>query len=165
MRALVFGLLVLLAALPLRAAPKSGKIAGVVVDPDGTPQLGASVLISSEELLGASPVELFTNGRGQFTAAMLPSGFYSVKVTLAGFLPSIEQHIQVTDERTILVQIVLGSLFSSLDKMRHDPAQQVPSDERNWVLRTSTAKISLPTRPRRLSTRIPDFNLGKAAWI
>jgi hypothetical protein len=142
MRALTFGLLVLLAALPLRAAPKSGKIAGVVVDPDGTPQLGASVLISSEELLGASPVELFTNGRGQFTAAMLPSGFYSVKVTLAGFLPSIEQHIQVTDERTILVQIVLGSLFSSLDKMRHDPAQQVPSDEWNWVLRTSAA-----TRP------------------
>ena len=67
---------------------------------------------------------------------------YSVKVTLAGFLPAVEQDIQVRDEHTTLLEIVLGSVFSSLEKLRRQPDQQVASDDWSWVLRTSAA-----TRP------------------
>ena len=138
-RALGFALLVALCALPLAAAPNSGKISGVVIDGLGTPQMGATVQISAEQALGASLVELFTNDRGRFSTATLPTGQYSVKVTLAGFLPAIEQHIQVDDQHTTVLQIVLGSLLSSFEKLRRQPDQQVTSDEWIWVLRSASA--------------------------
>ncbi|MGH9725324.1 MAG: carboxypeptidase-like regulatory domain-containing protein, partial [Candidatus Acidiferrales bacterium] len=97
---------------------------------------------TADQLLTAAPAELFTNDRGQFSTAALAPGFYSVKVTLAGFLPSIDQHIGVSDQHTTLLQIVMGSVFTSLEKMRHDPSEQVASDEWTWVLRSSPA-----TRP------------------
>ncbi|MGH9760722.1 MAG: carboxypeptidase-like regulatory domain-containing protein [Blastocatellia bacterium] len=101
--------------------------------------MGATVLVSSERLLAASPIELLTNEKGRFSAAILNPGMYSVKVTLAGFLPSIEEHVQVNGRQTTLVEIVLGSVFASLEKMRHEPDVQIPSDEWIWVLRASSS--------------------------
>jgi len=96
-RVLSLGFVVLaLCTLPLAAAPNSGKISGIVMDPKGTPQMGATVSISAENLLSFSPTELLTNDRGRFSTATLAPGMYSVKVTLAGFLPAIQQHIQVS---------------------------------------------------------------------
>lgn len=141
-RALGLGLLLSICALPLAAAPNAGKLSGVVVDVAGTPQLGATVLISSEELLAASPVELLTNDRGRFAAEPLPAGAYTIKVTLAGFMPAIEQHIQISNQHTTLLEIVMGSVFASLEKLRRAPDQPMPSDEWIWVLRSSSA-----TRP------------------
>ena len=141
-RALGLGLLLSIGALPLMAAPNAGKLSGVVIDAAGTPQLGATVIVSSEELLNASPVELLTNDRGRFSAETLAAGSYSIKVTLAGFLPSIEQHIQISSQHTTLLEIVMGSVFSSLEKLRRAPDQPMPSDEWIWVLRSSSA-----TRP------------------
>jgi hypothetical protein len=63
-------------------------------------------------------------------------------VTLAGFLPAIEQHIQISGDHTTLLEIVMGSVFSSLEKLRRAPDQNMPSDEWIWVLRSSSA-----TRP------------------
>lgn len=141
-RALGLGFLWCLGALPLAAAPNSGKLSGVVVDAAGTPQMGATVTVSSEQMLSSTLVELFTNDRGRFSADVLPTGSYSIKVTLAGFLPAIEQHIQISSQHTTLLEIVMGSVFSSLEKMRRAPDQQVASDEWVWVLRSSAA-----TRP------------------
>jgi Carboxypeptidase regulatory-like domain len=126
-------------ALPLAAAPGSGRITGVVVDPSGTPQLGATVVVSSEQLASSSPVQLLTNDRGRFTTAVLPVGLYSVKVTLAGFLPAMDEHIQVSSEHTTLLEIVLGSVFSSFEKMRRQPNQTVEPDDWTWVLRSSAS--------------------------
>jgi Carboxypeptidase regulatory-like domain len=138
-RALGLGLLLSLSAMPLAAAPHSGKISGVVIDSTGTPQLGATVLISSEQLLGTAPDEFLTNDRGRFVTASLPTGMYSIKVTLAGFLPAVEQHILVDDQQTTLLQIVLGSIFSSFEKLRRQPDQAIAADEWDWVLRSSIA--------------------------
>ena len=112
-------------ALPAAAAPNSGRISGVVMDPAGTPQMGATVMISPEQLLDAVPLELLTNDRGRFFTATLPVGVYSMKVTLAGFLPAMEQHIQVSDERTTLLQVVLGSVFASFEQLRRQPDQKI----------------------------------------
>lgn len=127
----------------LIAAPNSGKISGVVTDPAGTPQMGASVVVLAEQLQGIAPIEVLTNDRGRFSTASLPTGTYTVRVTLAGFLPALEQHIQVADQHTTLLEIALGSLLSSFDKLRRQPDQQpVASDEWIWVLRSASA-----TRP------------------
>ncbi|MGA7090082.1 MAG: carboxypeptidase-like regulatory domain-containing protein [Candidatus Acidiferrales bacterium] len=141
-RALGLAAFFFLIALPLAAAQDAGKISGLVVDAGGTPQMGATVFVSAEQLLSSAPIEVLTNDRGRFSTATLAPGMYSVKVTLAGFLPAVDQHILVTDQRGTLLEIVLGSMFSSLDKMRHDPNQPVPADEWSWVLRASAA-----TRP------------------
>jgi Carboxypeptidase regulatory-like domain len=126
----------------LQASPSSGKITGVVMDAMGTPQMGATVIVSSAQLLNFASLELLTNDRGRFSTTALPSGIYSIKVTLAGFLPVVEPDIQVNDQHTTLLEIVLGTVFTSFDKLRRQPDQQISSDEWSWVLRTSAA-----TRP------------------
>jgi Carboxypeptidase regulatory-like domain len=144
-RALGLGLLLwCAAALPLAAVPQqAGKISGVVVDPSGTPQLGATILIASEQVTGSAPLELLTNANGAFASASLRPGLYSVRATLAGFLPAIEQHIQVSAQHTTLLEIELGSVFASFSQLRRQPSQAVVgNDEFTWVLRTSAS-----TRP------------------
>ena len=133
-----------LCAIPaqLTAAPNLGKITGVVVDSAGTPQMGATVVVTADQLVSNISFELLTNDRGRFSTVTLAPGLYSVKVTLAGFLPVIEPDIQVSSQHTTLLEIVLGSVFTSFEKLRRQPDQQVSSDEWSWVLRASAA-----TRP------------------
>jgi hypothetical protein len=127
-------------ALP--AAPLSGRISGVVVDPQGTPQMGATVLVVSEQSLDASPIQLLTNDRGLFLTDGIATGFYSIRATLAGFLPTMEQHVHVSEQHITQLQIELGSVFASLEKFRRASNQPTPPQEWTWVLRTSPA-----TRP------------------
>ena len=54
----------------------------------------------------------------------------------------MEQHVEVNTEHATLLQIVLGSVFSSFEKLRRQPDQPVIADDWTWVLRTSAA-----TRP------------------
>jgi hypothetical protein len=138
-RGLGLGCLAGLLAMPLAAAPGSGRMTGVVVDPSGTPQLGASVTVTSEQIANATPLELLTNDRGRFSTNALPAGLYCIKVTLAGFLPAMDQHVEVSSEHTTLLEIVLGSVFSSFEKLRRQPDQTVQPDDWTWVLRTSAA--------------------------
>ncbi len=142
-RLIGLGCFLCISALPLAAGPNTGKIAGVVVDLGGTPQMGATVLVSSEQLLNFSPIQLLTNDRGRFVTSALPPGAYSVKVTLPGFLPAMEQHIRVDDQHVALLQIALGSVFSSLEKLRRQPDQPVSADDWTWVLRSSAASRSV----------------------
>ena len=135
------GIFVCACALPLAGAPNSGRISGVVVDPGGTPQMGATVLVSSDQLASFSSIELLTNDHGRFSTTTLPAGFYSIKVTLAGFLPAVEQHVQVTNQHPTLLEVAMGSVFSSIENLRRSPGQQTSGDDWAWVLRASA-----PTR-------------------
>jgi hypothetical protein len=141
-RVLFLGALVCALAISAKAAPDGGKLSGVVVDAGGIPQMGATVIVTSEAVFSNLSFEILTNDRGKFAVGNLPAGSYSIKVTLAGFLPSIEQNVLVNDQHVTLLQIVLGSVFSSFDKLRRAPDQQVSTDEWSWVLRSSAA-----TRP------------------
>lgn len=158
-----------LVGAPLAAAPRAngvvgsvGKISGVVVDPAGTPQMGATVLISSESLLEDSTFQILTNDRGRFSTDSLPAGLYSLKVTLAGFLPTIQQHIKVDAQHATLLQIVLGSVLSSLEQLRRQPDQSVAADDWTWVLRTAAANRSV-LRWKDTSTAIDDVDAGQSA--
>lgn len=139
-RLLALGCFVCLIAATAECAPNSGKISGVVVDAGGTPQMGATVVISTEKLLASSsPLKLQTNGHGNFATDALPAGMYTVEVTLAGFLPSIEQHIEVSGTHTTLLQVVMGSMISSLGQLRQKPEKQGAADDWVWVLRSTEA--------------------------
>ena len=138
----LFGTVLALLLSGSAMAADHGKLAGVVVDPTGTPQMGATVWVVAEESLAASSVQLLTNHRGVFANEGLLPGLYTVRVTMAGFLPSLERHIRVRPNLTTLVRIELDSVFASLDRLRRQPRPATDEDEWTWVLRTSAA-----TRP------------------
>jgi Carboxypeptidase regulatory-like domain len=125
------------ACVPAAFAQAEGKITGVVVDGQGTPQMGATVLIASELPLHPASFNLLTNGRGRFASEILSSGSYTVKVTLAGFLPAMEQHVRVSGDHVTLLQVVLGSVFSSFGQLRRQTDVPSSSDDWSWVLKSS----------------------------
>ncbi|MCL4522508.1 MAG: carboxypeptidase-like regulatory domain-containing protein [Acidobacteria bacterium] len=135
-------LLGLALAAPVCADTPYGKLTGVVVDPAGVPQMGATVVLLSEEARVAVPIQFQTNDRGIFSSAKVRPGYYSVRVTLAGFLPALERHIHIEAKLTTMLRVELDSVFTSLDRLRRQSVQPSEADDWAWVLRASTA-----TRP------------------
>ena len=116
-----------------------GKLAGVVRDSAGTPQLGANVELIAETGAAASRGFL-TNTQGIFRGEKLAPGLYTLRVTLAGFLPTLEKHIRVTSNLTTVVRVELESMFASLDQLRRTPSNSsVEADNWKWVLRSASS--------------------------
>jgi hypothetical protein len=110
-----------------------------VRDAAGIPQMGASVELISEAVGIAASHNFLTNTEGMFRGDKLTPGYYSVRVTLAGFLPTLEKHIRVTSSLTTVVRIELESMFASLDQLRRMPASTSASaDDWKWVLRSAS---------------------------
>ena len=123
-----------------QARPVPGKLAGVVRDAAGTPQMGASVELLSEAVGVAATRSFLTNTQGMFRGDKLAPGFYTVRVTLAGFLPTLEKHIRVTSNLTTVVRIELETMFTSLDQLRRMPSSTAAQvDDWKWVLRSASA--------------------------
>jgi carboxypeptidase family protein len=121
----------------------SGKLAGVVRDTAGTPQLGASVEVIPEATGKLSTLSFLTDTQGIFRGDRVAPGLYSVRVTLAGFLPTLEKHVRITANLTTVVRIELESMFSSLEQLRRQPSTApIETDDWKWVLRSASA-----TRP------------------
>lgn len=134
-----------LAAQPAAAQtkPAAGKLAGVVRDAAGIPQMGATVQVISEAARPVAALDFLTNPQGIFNGAKLAPGFYTVRVTLAGFLPTLEQHVRISSNLTTVVHVQLESLFASLDQLRRAPSSSsIETDEWKWVLRSAST-----TRP------------------
>lgn len=115
----------------------SGKLTGVVRDMAGTPQMGASVEVIPE-IGDAASREFLTNTQGIFRGNKIAAGVYTVRVTLAGFLPTLQQHVRISANLTTVVRVQMESLFASLEELRRSPA--AGSSEANdwkWVLRSA----------------------------
>lgn len=122
-----------------RPAKSMGAISGVVRDSSGTAQLGATVEVLSEAPGNLLSHQFLTNTQGLFRAENLPPGFYTVRVTLAGFLPGIEKHVHISQNLTTIVRIELESLYASIEQLRRPPASgAVEPDDWKWVLRSAS---------------------------
>jgi hypothetical protein len=121
----------------------SGKLAGVVRDLAGTPQMGASVEIFAEAPGSGAALDYLTNTQGIFRGEKLAPGLYTIRVTLAGFLPTLQQHVRVNPNLTTLVRVQMESMFATLDQLRRQPnASKAEPDDWKWVLRSAAG-----TRP------------------
>ena len=126
-----------------QAKAVAGKLSGVVRDTTGTPQMGATVEIVPEIAGKAASFGLLTNMQGIFHDERLAPGLYTVRVTLAGFLPTVQQHVRISSHLTTIVRVELESMFASLDQLRRQPSNaSVESDDWKWVLRSASV-----TRP------------------
>jgi hypothetical protein len=123
-----------------QAKPVPGKLAGVVRDTLGTPQLGASVELIPEAPGTAASRGFLTNTQGIFSGDKLAPGLYALRVTLAGYLPTLEKHIRISPNLTTVVRVELESMFASLDQLRRAPSNSsTQGDDWKWVLRSSSA--------------------------
>src|SRR5579862_4866225 len=144
---ILLGLLVLGTSLSVassaHAATGFGALTGVVLDGNAIPQMGASVGLIDEASGVALRTQLFTNQKGAFADARVPAGLYEVRVTLAGFLPTVRRNVQVISNLSTIVKVELTTVFASLDRLRHAPAASSTSaDDWKWIVRASAA-----TRP------------------
>jgi hypothetical protein len=121
----------------------SGKLAGVVRDLAGTPQMGASVEVFAEAPGVTSSLDYLTNTQGIFRGEKFSPGLYTIRVTLAGFLPTLQQHVRINPNLTTMVRIEMESMFASLEQLRQQPnSSKVEADDWKWVLRSASG-----TRP------------------
>src|ERR1700686_4531663 len=93
---------VLVLAASAAAKPGYGTISGVVLDSSGTPQMGASVWLISEDG-GHIVAQILSNQYGAFLTDHLKPGTYDVRVSVAGFLPAMEHHVAVMSNLTTLL--------------------------------------------------------------
>jgi hypothetical protein len=128
----------LLAQSSKQSVSSSGKLSGQVRDASGVPQLGATVAILSETPGVTASYQFLTNTQGLFNGEKLAPGSYTVRVTLAGFLPFLEKHIQISPNLTTTVRIQLESMFVSIEQLRRPPAASAAeADDWKWVLRSA----------------------------
>ncbi|MGB9604534.1 MAG: carboxypeptidase-like regulatory domain-containing protein, partial [Bryobacteraceae bacterium] len=115
-------------------AKLSGGIAGVVKNAAGVPQMGALVILYNRS---DRPVQrTYTNEKGEFAFASLMPDVYSIRVTLASFLPALKRNIAVQPGMQSLLQVNLASVFSSIELLSTAPGPvSVISEEWKWVLR------------------------------
>jgi hypothetical protein len=115
-----------------------GKLSGSVRDSSGIPQLGATVAIFPETPGALATYQFLTDTDGVFKGEKLAAGSYTVRVTLAGFLPVLEKHIQISPNLTTTVRIQLESMFASIEQLRRPPvASAAEADDWKWVLRSA----------------------------
>jgi hypothetical protein len=129
------------AAYPAAPAKLSGSIAGFVRDSSGIPQMGASVLLFNryERLIQ----QTITNERGLFGFDSLTPDLYSIRVSLASFVPAMKQKIAVQPGMQSLLYVDLASVLSSIELVYAAPGQgALMSDDWKWTL-----KASASTRP------------------
>ena len=126
------------AATPLRMA---GAITGFVTDAAGVPQMGAAVLLFNRQERQFE--RALTDDRGAFRFLGLSPDLYSIKVTLAAFVPAMKKGILVQPGMASVLNVNLNTLFSSI-QFAYPPIENgsLMSDEWKWVLRSAS-----PTRP------------------
>jgi Carboxypeptidase regulatory-like domain len=128
----------LILAASAEAKQGFGTISGVVLDAAGTPQMGASVWLISEDG-GRAVAQLNSDQHGAFFTDRVKPGEYDVRVAVSGFLPAMQRHVAVIANLTTLLRVQLETVFSSLDTLRRKSDTPSEQDDWKWVLRSSAA--------------------------
>lgn len=115
----------------------SGSIQGRVTDLAGVPQMGATVLLFNR--FDKLAQKVLTDEKGDFTFAGLLPDIYSMRVTLATFVPAVKSRILVQPGVRSVLNVSLANLFSSIQVVYPAPDQRgLLSDDWKWVLRSAS---------------------------
>jgi Carboxypeptidase regulatory-like domain len=124
-----------------------GRVLGSVLDAQGNPLMGATVLIIGPVIGTASSLQpsldrILTDAHGKFLAEHLMPGWYSLRVTSPTRLPAQRNRIHVEAGQTAHEKFVLADIFAPVH-FQIPPANLTTwGDDWKWVLRTSAS-----TRP------------------
>jgi len=126
---------------PFLSTTLSGQILGEVRNSTGVAQMGAAVGLYNryDELVRRA----LSNQDGKFVFDSLAPDVYSIRVSLASFVPALRRNISVLAGSENLLRIQLASVLSTIELVPlSSPEGALMSDSWKWVLRTSHA-----TRP------------------
>src|SRR5882672_3474711 len=108
----LFGMTLLFASITaLGQTATTGSVEGVVSDPNGAAVKGATVSVTSPNLI--SPQTATTDDNGRFRVLALPPGAYKVTVEASGFAPFEKDNIAVNLGRTSNTDAQLGLASAS----------------------------------------------------
>ena len=122
-----------------RSLPVTGNLLGSVLDYEGVPQIGAVVQVFNK--YDRLVAKTLSTADGRFAFAGLPADVYSVRVSLASFLPAARDKIAVKAGLNSVLQVHLATLFSNI-QLTYAIPDGAMNDDWKWVLRSSSA-----TRP------------------
>jgi hypothetical protein len=126
------------AASPMRL---SGSLGGQVLDAAGVAQMGATVVLYNR--YDRVIRQTLTDGNGAFLFDALLPDFYSIRVSLAAFVPAFKRNIAIQPGFHSVLTINLSSILSSVELLPARPAKgSLMTDDWKWVLRSSQS-----TRP------------------
>lgn len=115
----------------------TGSLVGFVSSQTGIPQMGAGVFLYNhyDRLVGRT----LTNERGAFGFDSLAPGLYTVRVTLASFVPAVKSNIRIQPGMRSFLSISLASVLSSIELVYSAPGTaRIMSEDWKWVLRTAS---------------------------
>ena len=118
------------------AIPFTGNLLGRVADAAGNPQMGAIVELFNRYERSVARTASAPDGR--FAFAGLPIDNYSVRVSLASFLPAFRDRIAVKAGLDSILQIHLATLFSNVELRYVVPTAAMTNDWK-WALRAAPA--------------------------
>jgi hypothetical protein len=157
-----------MAALPLGATDFKvfGALEGEVRDAAGVSQMGATVLLYNRQ--EREVARALTGADGRFKFAALAPDVYSLRVSLASYVPALRDNILVRAGTSSYLAIQLATIFSTIELVSlapHGPTQVV-SDEWKWVLRSANATRPvlrlLPALDAMLNPRRPERKMFSA---
>jgi hypothetical protein len=181
----LFPLLCLLLISSMTAwAQTTGSIRGEVVDSEGKPLPGVTVVASSKALLGQTRTT-YTNEAGVFRFPALPVGTYSVDLTMGGFDKVVIEKVTVGLETTANVPVTmqLGRLEESVTLIGETPLidvtetgiatnfsgvllEELPTQHSQFVLMQNTPGVSGSTGDANGDRTIAfGSNMQSNAWL
>ncbi len=142
----------------------SGTIAGYVTNKAGVPQMGATVLLFNG--LDRMVQRALTDDLGSFLFPSLPPGTYSLRVTLASFLPALKRNIVVQPGMRSLLGVNLAGALSSIELVYSSQGDRaILNDDWKWVLRTSSATRPILRFTEPVSIAYPDAGAHNVAMF
>jgi hypothetical protein len=110
-----------LACVSAAHAANTGRIAGQVLDSNGAALPGATVQISSAQLIGG-PQAAIAGADGEFAFNLLPPGDYDVEAVLPGFRPAVgELRVQVDTTASVTFRMVPETFGSEIEVLAEVP--------------------------------------------
>jgi hypothetical protein len=129
-------------ALAATPAPLAGQILGHVRSSSGVAQMGATVLLYNryDQLVR----QALTTEQGRFAFDALAPDLYSLRVTLASFMPALRRNIAVAAGSENVLQINLASVLSTVELVSSGASRgTLMSDDWKWVLRSAAGSRSV----------------------
>lgn len=132
------GCAVLLSGFPLLAQINTGRILGTITDQSGGVVAGASIAVTNVDT--GVPRNLIADAAGEYLAANLTAGKYSVRVTSAGFQTFERQNIDVEVGKDVRIdaQLTPGQITQTIEVTETIPLLDTTSATVTGTLSTAT---------------------------